>query len=92
MSIGLNPWKQHVPLWFAAWALVLALLAGYWAGSFARPPQDRWHFDRFHIGQIDMLVRIDRYSGKAEFLLPNGDWHGPMPSQVPAYPKFPVSQ
>ncbi len=69
MEIGMNPWKQHVPLWFAAWASVLALLTGYWAGSFARPQADRWHFDHEPSG---FLIRVDKTTGKAERLAPAG--------------------
>jgi hypothetical protein len=72
MDIGMNPWKQHVPLWVAAWALVLALLIGYWAGSFARPQADRWHFDHEQNGLF--LIRVDKTTGKAERLVQNG-WY-----------------
>ena len=87
MSTGLNAWKQHVPHWFAAWALVLALLVGYWAGSFARPQQDRWHFEKSIVlpgSDHQWLIRVDKQSGKTEVLLGQTGW-----KELPLTPLMP---
>jgi len=81
MSDPTKPWDRQIPLWLAAWALLLSLLTGFWAGTLSRPTQDRWHIDKLKIGQVEMLVRVDRQSGKTETLVPNGDWNPTFPDQ-----------
>jgi hypothetical protein len=62
-------------------AFLVGLLVGGLAVFLIFPRGDRWHFDHAkYMNDSDILVRIDRRTGKTEMFIPHGGWRPPFPA------------